>query len=86
MSVEEVVGRLKAHEERLRGHNESLGGQLLLTQEEWSRRAGKSTSERGRSVSGNRGRVRSFTKNNSRGITRHNEAEDGGSSMLLCVP
>lgn len=39
MTVEEVIGSLKAHEERLQGpieHNE--GQQLLLTEEEWLKR------------------------------------------------
>ncbi|XP_074361014.1 uncharacterized protein LOC141701222 [Apium graveolens] len=31
MTVEEVVGRLKAHEERMKGRSESVDGQLLLT-------------------------------------------------------
>lgn len=37
MSIEEVIGSLKAHEERLRGQLEASGGtnQLLLTEEEW---------------------------------------------------
>lgn len=38
MSIEETVGSLKAHEERVRGQTESTGRQLLLTEEEWSRR------------------------------------------------
>ncbi|KAL8154922.1 hypothetical protein AgCh_000326 [Apium graveolens] len=38
MTVEETVGSLKAHEERLRGQVEPSGGQLLLTEEEWSKR------------------------------------------------
>lgn len=38
MTVEEVVGRLKTHEERMRGQSENAGGQLLLTQEEWLKR------------------------------------------------
>ncbi|XP_074327749.1 uncharacterized protein LOC141665661 [Apium graveolens] len=40
MSVEELVGSLKAHDERLCGKNESTGGtgQLLLTEEEWRKR------------------------------------------------
>ncbi|XP_074326598.1 uncharacterized protein LOC141664540 [Apium graveolens] len=37
MSVEEVVGSLKAHEERLRGTSEMNQGQLLLTEEECER-------------------------------------------------
>ncbi|KAL8106921.1 hypothetical protein AgCh_023641 [Apium graveolens] len=36
MTIEEAVGSLKAHEERLCGQSESsVGGQLLLTEEEW---------------------------------------------------
>lgn len=39
MYVEEVVGSLKAHEERLRGQTESSGEhKLLLTEEEWTKR------------------------------------------------
>lgn len=39
MSVEEVIGSLKAHEERLSGQEDSKEGQqLLLTEEEWSKR------------------------------------------------
>lgn len=38
MSVEEAVGSLKAHEERLNGQTDNSGGQLLLTEEEWSRK------------------------------------------------
>lgn len=38
MSIEEAVGSLKAHEERLRGQSETGGGQLLLTEEEWKKR------------------------------------------------
>lgn len=40
MSVEEVVGSLKAHEERLRRTTETSQGQLLLTDEEWRKREG----------------------------------------------
>ena len=44
MSVEEIVGSLKAHEERLRGQAETNGGhQLLLTEEEWSKCEGSET-------------------------------------------
>ncbi|KAL8089642.1 hypothetical protein AgCh_039213 [Apium graveolens] len=35
MSVEEVIGSLKAHEERVRGTVEQTQGQLLLTEDEW---------------------------------------------------
>ncbi|XP_074328395.1 uncharacterized protein LOC141666305 [Apium graveolens] len=41
MSVEETVGSLKAHEERVRGKNESSDQQLLLTEEEWVKRENK---------------------------------------------
>lgn len=40
MSIEEVVGSLKAHEERLRGQSETNQGQLLLTEEEWRKKEG----------------------------------------------
>lgn len=35
MTVEEAVGSLRAHEERLRGQDESSSAQLLLTEDEW---------------------------------------------------
>ncbi|KAL8097180.1 hypothetical protein AgCh_030333 [Apium graveolens] len=38
MTIEEAVGSLKAHEERLRGKTEVCGEQLLLTEEEWRKR------------------------------------------------
>ncbi|KAK1391810.1 hypothetical protein POM88_010866 [Heracleum sosnowskyi] len=39
MSVEEVIGSLKAHEERLSSQGDNKEGQqLLLTEEEWSKR------------------------------------------------
>lgn len=41
MSVEEVIGSLKAHEERLRGQtetNQGSQGKLLLTEEEWRKK------------------------------------------------
>ena len=38
MTIEETVGSLKAHEERLHGQSESSGSQLLLTEEEWKKR------------------------------------------------
>ncbi|KAL8101051.1 uncharacterized protein LOC141702416 [Apium graveolens] len=38
MTVEEIVGSLEAHNERTRSQNDSDGGKLLLTEEEWSRR------------------------------------------------
>lgn len=41
MYVEETVGSLKAHEERLRGKTETSEQQLLLTEEEWVKRENK---------------------------------------------
>lgn len=38
MTIEEAVGSLKAHEERLRGKGEGNAVQLLLTEEEWRKR------------------------------------------------
>ena len=38
MTIEEAVGSLKAHEERLRGKTEPSTGQLLLTEDEWLKR------------------------------------------------
>ncbi|XP_074364584.1 uncharacterized protein LOC141705585 [Apium graveolens] len=38
MSIEETVGSLKAYEERLRGQSENSNGQLLLTEDEWTKR------------------------------------------------
>lgn len=38
MSVEETVGSLKAHEERLKGQSENNNSQLLLIEEEWTKR------------------------------------------------
>jgi hypothetical protein len=35
MNMEEVTGRLKAHEERLRGSTDEKDGELLLTRSEW---------------------------------------------------
>lgn len=38
MTIEETVGSLKAHEERLRGQPENNSGQLMLTEDEWMKR------------------------------------------------
>lgn len=42
MTLEEAVGSLKAHEERLKGNSKSDSneGQLMLTEEEWQKREG----------------------------------------------
>ncbi|XP_074343019.1 uncharacterized protein LOC141680798 [Apium graveolens] len=41
MIVEEVIGCLKAREKRIKGKSESVGGQLLLTKEDWAKRTTK---------------------------------------------
>lgn len=38
MTVEETIGSLKAHEERLKGSTENTSNQLLLTEAEWKKR------------------------------------------------
>lgn len=41
MTVEETVGSLKAHEERIKGKGEDSTGQLMLTKDEWNKREAK---------------------------------------------
>ena len=38
LTIEEAIGSLKAHEERLKGRTESSESQLMLTEEEWSKK------------------------------------------------
>ncbi|XP_074362526.1 uncharacterized protein LOC141702817 [Apium graveolens] len=78
MTVDEVVGRLKAHDERLRGQAESTGGQLLLTQEEWQKRSNKGGLEKYRSGGGSRGKGKGFAKSHSTDKGKQGQAEDGG--------
>ena len=73
MTVEEVIGRLKAHEERMKGHGESDERKLLLTHKEWSERNKKKTdgetkqkSNRG-NVGNSRGRGRGRVRSGGRG-------------------
>ncbi|KAL7595300.1 hypothetical protein Lser_V15G28083 [Lactuca serriola] len=54
MKLEEVIGRLKAHEERMKGHGENDEKKLLLTHQEWSERKKKKTEGDSKSKS-NRG-------------------------------
>ncbi|GJR90263.1 zinc finger, CCHC-type containing protein, partial [Tanacetum coccineum] len=69
MTVEEVVGRLKTHEERLRGYGDPKGEQtLLLTHAEWSSRS-KRTDERD-SLNTSRGRGGSSSRGRGRGQGR----------------
>lgn len=72
MTVEEVVGRLKEHEERMKGKTENTGGQLLLTEEEWEKKSNKngttsSQNQRHRSGHGQRGKGRHCPRNNNGG-------------------
>ena len=41
MTIEEAVGSLKAHEERVKGKTETKETQLMLTEEEWAKREGE---------------------------------------------
>ena len=79
MTVEEVIGRLKPHEERIKGHTESDDRKPLLTHQEWSERNkkkgdgdSKSKSHRG-GFGGSRGR--------GRGRGRHNGGRGRGRSV-----
>lgn len=61
MSLEEALGRLKAHEERINILNDAGGSHLLLTQEEWTAKmkkgGGESSSDaKGRDRNGGSGR------------------------------
>ena len=80
MTVDEVVGRLKAHEERMRGQTDNEGGQLLLTQEEWSKRfnknGGTSSGQRGRGTGSYRGRGRGLTRSVNSGRGQQDRGED----------
>ncbi|KAL8148078.1 hypothetical protein AgCh_005425 [Apium graveolens] len=42
MTLEEAIGALKAHEERIKGSTDVANGQLLLTEKEWLEREGSS--------------------------------------------
>ena len=80
MTVDEVVGRLKAHEERMRGQTDNEGGQLLLTQEEWSKRFNKndgiSSGQRGRGTCSYRGRGRGLTRSVNSGRGQQGRGEE----------
>ena len=36
--MEDVIRRLKAHEERMKGHNDSEARKIQITRQEWSER------------------------------------------------
>ncbi|XP_074337419.1 uncharacterized protein LOC141674607 [Apium graveolens] len=81
MTVEEVVGRLKDHKERIEGKIEITGGQLLLTQETWSKRSKKNGGasfggQRGRGNGNYRGRGRGFPRGGNSGRGYQNRGED----------
>lgn len=85
MTIDEVVGRLKAHEERMRGQIEntgSSGGKLLLTQEEWSKRSNKNWTpgthnQKPRNTTYNRGRGRGTFRNAGFGRGQQSRQEEG---------
>ena len=58
MTMEEVIGRLKAHEARLRGSGDVDKDRLLLTRAEWKARHEAENSSRGRGRGGGQGRGR----------------------------
>ncbi|CAH9098259.1 unnamed protein product [Cuscuta epithymum] len=68
MTVEEAVGRLRCYEERIRGHEEIEGNQLLLTQEEWLARSKKGSN--GESSSAPKARGNNGGNNRGRGSGR----------------
>nr|GEV49336.1 retrovirus-related Pol polyprotein from transposon TNT 1-94 [Tanacetum cinerariifolium] len=87
MTVEEVIGRLKAHEERVHGQSESGERKLLLTHQEWLERSKKKGDEEQRtsqrntrsSVSNNRGRGRgNYSNRGGRRSGGSNQNRDGG--------
>lgn len=88
MTVEEVIGRLKAHEERMKGHGDSDDRKLLLTHQEWSERNKKKEEGDSRSKSnrggfgGSRGRGRGRGRDGGgrggRGRGRSHYQKDGG--------
>ncbi|XP_074378700.1 uncharacterized protein LOC141720250 [Apium graveolens] len=73
LRVAEVVGRLKAHEERMKGKSESTIGQLLLIQEEWAKRSNKngpSTTHIQRQRGGFGGTNRGYNNTRDRGTVK----------------
>lgn len=74
MTMDEVVGKLKAHEERMWGQLDNTGGQLLLTQEEWSKRTNKTG---GSNHGGQRGQIPNGFRGRGRGAARGGNSKDG---------
>lgn len=87
MTVEEVIGRLKAHEERMKGQTETDERKLLLAHQEWSEKnkkkgGGDSKSKSQRGGSGNsrgRGRGRS-AGGRGKGSSHHQREVSNGAS------
>ncbi|KAL7611329.1 uncharacterized protein LOC111896723 [Lactuca sativa] len=79
MLVEEVVGRLKAHEECVLGQVDNVSTQLLLTQEEWKSRSKKK--EEGDSSSSGKSyhqqQNRNFNRGRGRGRGRTSSGRGG---------
>nr|GEX01884.1 hypothetical protein [Tanacetum cinerariifolium] len=78
MTVEEVIGRLKAHEEMVRGQSESGEGKLLLTHQEWLERSKKKGDEEQRTSQHNTRSSASNNRGRGRGRGRGNYSNRGG--------
>ncbi|XP_074377724.1 uncharacterized protein LOC141719250 [Apium graveolens] len=88
LTIGEVVGRLKAHEERTKGKSENTGGQLLLTHEEWTKRSNKTGSSayqnqrpRGGFAARGRGRHSSRNQNGGRGHYQQQQQQPKGEGI-----
>ncbi|GJX96945.1 hypothetical protein Tco_0352743, partial [Tanacetum coccineum] len=78
MTVEEVIGRLKAHEERVRGKSESGEGKLLLTHQEWLEISKKKGDEEQKTLQCNTRSSASNNRGRGRGRGRGNYSNRGG--------
>ncbi|GKA19716.1 hypothetical protein Tco_0699631 [Tanacetum coccineum] len=78
MSVEEVVGRLKTHEERIKGHVEADEKRLLLTHQEWSERKKKQSADDSKSGIKNYRGSSSYSRGRGRGRGRGNGSRNRG--------
>lgn len=81
MTVVEIVGWLKAHEERTCGQSESAGGQLLLTHEFWQKWISKqgtngSSNQKARGGYDNRGKGNGHFKLGNGGKGRHGQRDN----------
>ncbi|GKC97544.1 zinc finger, CCHC-type containing protein [Tanacetum coccineum] len=78
MSIEEVVGRLKTHEERIKGHVEDDEKKLLLTHQEWSERKKKQSEDDSKSGNKNYRVSSSYSRGRGRGRGRGNGSGNRG--------